>query len=166
MKTTSTLLALALGAFVCTPVFAAEEHKHDHDKKIAGPNGGRVITAVEPHLEFLVLPDRKVKITALGEDNKPTKLGAQSVSITAGERSKPTKLSFAKDGESLVSDVALPAGDDYPLVAQIKTGADAKPVLEKFTLNLSDCPECDLKEYACICDHDHDHEKGDKKKGK
>jgi len=163
MKTTSTLLAIALGAFVGNPIFAAEDHKHDHAKKIAGPNGGRVITAVEPHLEFLVLPDRKVKITALGEDNKPTKLEAQTVSVTAGDRSNPTKLSFAKEGDALVSDAALPAGDDYPLVAQIKTSADAKPVLEKFTMDFTDCPECDLKEYACICDHDHG---DDKKKGK
>jgi len=26
---------------------------------------------------------------------------------------------------------------------------------EKFTLNLSNCPDCKLAEYACICDHAH-----------
>jgi hypothetical protein len=48
-------------------IYAEDKHDHgDHDghdhgkhaKKIAGPNGGRVLTGVEPHLEFFLTKDR------------------------------------------------------------------------------------------------------------
>ena len=90
------LTALALAV----PAFAAEKD-HKHEKKDAGPNGGRVITAVEPHLEFLVTKDRKVEITALTEDLKTAKLSGQVIAVTAGDRSNPTKLEFKEDGGKL-----------------------------------------------------------------
>lgn len=143
-----------------------EDHDHDHDhaEKIAGPNGGRVFTSVEPHLEFLVTEDRKVKITALDDHNKPIAIAEQSVRVTGGDRSNPTRLSFAKEGTVLVSDAAFPAGNDFPVVVQIKPSGDAKSVMEKFNLNLVDCPTCDYLEYACTCDHSHDHDHGKGKK--
>ena len=129
-------------------------HDHgDHAKKIAGPNGGRVLTGVEPHLEFFLTEDRKVKITAVDDDGKAVDLGEQSVTVIGGSRSKPTRLSFAKDGNSLVSDKAFPDGKMLPVVVQIKAKPDAKTVTERFVLNLSDCPKCDYLEYACTCDH-------------
>jgi hypothetical protein len=134
--------------------------EHDHTEKIAGPNGGRVITAVEPHAEFLVTEDRKVQVTFLTEDNKPLAASGQTVSVIAGDRSNPTKLAFAVSGDSLLSDIALPAGNDFPTVVQIKTSPDAKAVIDRFNINLSDCPTCEYNEYACICEHaddDHDH---------
>ena len=48
-------------------------------------------------------------------------------------------------------------GNNLPVIVQIKSKPDAKTVIEKFTLNLSDCPGCDYLEYACTCDHG-DHE--------
>ncbi len=131
-----------------------KEGGDDHAAK-AGPNGGRLIMSVEPHLEFLVTDDRKVKITAVDEDDNLVPLGDQNITVIAGDRTNPTRLAFAKSGKFLVSDNALPEGNDFPLVISIK-GAGADPVLEKFNLNLSDCPTCDYKEYACICDHDED----------
>ena len=156
---------------------ADHDHDHAHDKIIAGPNGGRVLTSVEPHLEFFVNKDRTVKITALNDKNKPAKIGKQSVSIIAGERRKPTRLKFEEKDGVLVSDGKLPDGNDFPVVVQIKTSKSAKRVNEKFNLNLKDCPTCDYKEYACACDHgdhkegdghdhDHDHDHDDKKKKK
>ena len=71
-----------------------EGHGHDHSEKQSGPNGGRIITAVEPHLEFLVTKDRKVQIIAIGEDNKATALKKQSVKVFGGDRSNPTKMKF------------------------------------------------------------------------
>jgi len=146
---------------------------HDHEKAVVGPNGGKVITSVEPHLEFFVTKDRKVKITALDDDLKPVKIGRQSVKMVAGERSKPTKISFEEKDGVLVSTGTLPKGNDFPVVLQIKTRKIAKSVNEKFNLNLIDCPTCDYKEYACTCDHgdheghDHDkHEGHDHKKSK
>jgi hypothetical protein len=144
-----------------------EEHDHEHEEAAAGPNGGKVLHGVEPHLEFLVTEDRKVKITALGEDGKAIPIGDQTVSVTGGSRSNPTRMSFAKSGDVLVSDSAFPEGNDFPVVVQIKTTPDAKAAIEKFNLNLNDCPTCKYKEYACICDHGdhdgHDHD-GHKKK--
>ena len=127
---------------------------HDHETKIAGPNGGRVMMATEPHAEFLVTDDRKVKITFLEEDNKTAIApGERSITLIAGERSNPTRLKFAAAGNSLVSDTALPEGNNFPTVVQIKLTPDAKAVIEKFNLNLADCPTCELKEYACTCVH-------------
>lgn len=139
------------------------DHDHDHDGIIAGPNGGRVLTSVEPHLEFFVADDRTVRITALDDDLKATKIDKQTVKIVAGDRRKPTRLKFeVKDGV-LVSDGKLPEGNDFPIVIQIKAGKLAKSVNEKFNLNLEQCPTCKYKEYACTCDHHHHgDEDGDK----
>ena len=40
-----------------------------------------------------------------------------------------------------------------PVIVQIKAKPDAKSVVERFVLNLSDCPGCKYLEYACTCDH-------------
>ena len=154
---------------ITSSVGAAEDghdhdHDHDHDHAhegiIAGPNGGRVFTSVEPHLEFLITADRKVQFTALNDDLKPVAMEGQIIRVVGGNRSNPVRMSFTKSGDTLVSDKAFPAGNDFPVVIQIKPAADAKSVIEKFNLNLSDCPSCDNLEYACTCDHgDHsDHE--------
>lgn len=180
-----TALTAALAFALAGPAFAEEKHDEhkghdhaehkeggkddhneqdhgDHAKKIAGPNGGRVITAIEPHLEFFVTKDRKVKITAVDDEGKAVALGEQSVTVTGGSRTSPTKMSFTKDGESLISDKAFPEGNNLPVIVQIKATPDAKTVIEKFTLNLSDCPSCEHAEYACTCAHGgegkgHDH---------
>jgi hypothetical protein len=155
-----------------------EDHKdhkgHDHEKhkegehgehaKKAGPNGGRLIHSIEPHAELVVLDDRRVKVNFLDDDLKPVPAGDQVVSLMGGDRSAPFRLAFAKEGNSLLSDKAIPAGDDHPAVLQIKANADAKATIEKFHLNLSACPTCKYKEYACICEHgDHDHKETEKK---
>lgn len=159
MKTRNILAALfAATAILATPAALRAEDghdhaSHDHGKKIAGPNGGRVLTSVEPHLEFFVAADRKVKITPVDDEGKAVPLDGQSVTVIGGSRAKPTRMSFTKEGGSLVSDTAFPEGNELPVVVQIKAKPDAKTVIEKFTLNLSDCPTCEHKEYACTCDH-------------
>lgn len=160
--TTSILTALTFAACAIMPS-AAEEKDHDHEGHdhahiVAGPNGGRVIMDVEPHLEFLVNADRSVTITALDEDNKAATIGKQTVSVIAGKRTSPTRLKFEAKGGVLVSDGKLPAGNDFPVVVQIKPKKLAKKVMAKFNLNLNDCPTCDYKEYACACCHGDDHE--------
>lgn len=149
MKTTRILTLIATLALVP----ALHAHDHDHGKKEAGPNGGRVIASVEPHLEFFVTSDRKVQITFLDDDEKAIAPAEQTVTVICGDRSSPTKLSFTKTGNVLLSDNTLPEGNDIPTVVQIKTTPDAKTVLEKFNLNLDQCPTCKFKEYACICEH-------------
>lgn len=143
---------IAIATLAISPVGLAKED-HAHEKKVAGPNGGRVITSVDPHFEFLVTPDKKVKITFLDEAGKPVAPKEQTVSAVGGERANPTKLAFTKDGESLISDKALPDGNTIPIVLLVKASPDAKAVTEKFGVNLADCAECKHKEYACTCEH-------------
>lgn len=131
----------------------AEKGHEEHAEAKAGPNGGKVIHEVEPHLEFFVTKDRKVQITALGEDGKMIPIAEQSVSITGGDRANPTRMTLTKEGDVLVSDKAFPEGNDFPVVVQIKATPDAKTVIEKFNLNLNDCPTCKYQEYACTCEH-------------
>jgi hypothetical protein len=139
---------------------AEPEHKdhddhagHDHDKVIAGPNGGRVLTSIEPHAEFFVTADRKVQIAFLDDDLKPVPAADQVIKVTAGDRKSPSKLEFQKSGDVLISDVALPDGNAFPVIVQLKESADAKSVNERFNLDLNECPTCKYQEYACICDH-------------
>ena len=76
--------------------------EQDHEKVIAGPNGGRVLTVVEPHAEFLVTDDRKVQIAFVDDDIKLVPAAAQVVTVIAGDRSNPTNLSFEKKGDVLI----------------------------------------------------------------
>lgn len=154
MTNRNILSSLIAGALALILPAAAEEG-HDHAHKIAGPNGGRVITSVEPHLEFFVTKERKVKITAVDDEGKAIDLGEQSVRLTGGSRSNPTRMTFEKDGNSLVSDKAFPEGNHLPVILQITPAPDAKAVIERFNLNLDDCPGCEHLEYACTCDHEH-----------
>ncbi len=166
MKTSKTTFAASILAiaFAGAGTLIAEEKGHEghdhaehseeaHQEAMAGPNGGKVIQVVEPHLEFFVTKDRKVQITALDKDGKAVPIAEQSVKVTGGDRSNPTRMTFAKEGEVLVSDIAFPEGNDFPVVVQIKVTPDAKTVIEKFNLNLNDCPTCKHQEYACTCDH-------------
>ena len=131
------------------------EHEHRHAKKTPGPNGGRILTDVSPNLEFLVREDRKVQISALA-DAKAIPVTTQSLTLIGGDRANPTSLEFIKDGDVLVSSTTLPAGENFPVILQIKTSPTSDSIPQKFQLNLKNCPDCKYKEYACICDHGHD----------
>ena len=141
------------------------DHEHSADyvaekgesgeKKQAGPNGGRVVTVVEPAVEFFVTDDRKVRLTFVDASIKPIPAAAQVATVIAGDRSAPVKLSFVKDGDGLISEGTLPEGNNFPTVLQIKVNESAPSVIEKFNLNLDDCPTCEHKEYACVCEHEH-----------
>jgi ABC-type Zn2+ transport system substrate-binding protein/surface adhesin len=138
---------------------AAEAEKHDHDHSIkAGPTGGRLLTDVEPHVEFFVTKEKKVEIRFIDDANKVLAPDEQVITVTLGDRANPTKLTFTKDGDKLVSNAMVPDGNDYPTVVSIKTDAKAKTVNAKFNLNMTKCPTCPNAEYACTCDHDHDHD--------
>jgi hypothetical protein len=131
-----------------------DEHaEHDHHEKQAGPNGGRVITSVEPHLEFFVTEDGFVQITFFNEDDEILAPKEQTVSLIGGDRQNPVRLRFKMKGKVLLSTEALPEGNNLPMILSIKPNKTSKTVREKFTLNLSDCPTCDYKEYACTCAH-------------
>lgn len=131
-----------------------DEHTdHDHQEKQAGPNGGRLITSVEPHLEFFVTKEGFVQITFLNDAKEVVTAEDQSVSLIGGDRQNPIRLRFVKKGQELVSTEPLPEGNNLPIILSIKRDKASKTVREKFNLNLRDCPTCDYKEYACVCDH-------------
>jgi hypothetical protein len=151
MKTHRILLRFL--ALIVLGFSAATVQAHDGKKKVAGPNGGRIIATVEPRAEFFVTAERKVQITFLDRDGKAVAPAEQVVTVTAGERAAPTTLTFSRSGNSLISNAALPPGDEVPTVVQIKTTPSAKAVVEKFNVDLAKCGECKLPEYACICGH-------------
>lgn len=153
MKTTTKTLLIAATAFLTIIGGAIAGAGHDHGEKKAGPNGGRLLTTVEPQAEFLVTPDRKVKISFIGKDGKVIPATDQVVTVTSGERSAPVKLTFAKEGDVLVSDVAIPEGNMLPTIVQIKSTPDAKAEIVKFNLNMANCSGCQKAEYACTCSH-------------
>jgi hypothetical protein len=163
MKTTNvTLTAMAL----LTPFLFAEEKGHeghdhdDHSEKthadvatITGPNEGRILTSTEPHAEFFITPERKVKITFVDGNGKAISPEEATISAIGGSRSAPTRMTFAKDGDSFISDKALPEGKLVPIILQIKVAPDADNVTEKFSVDFADCPTCKHLEYACTCGH-------------
>lgn len=122
-------------------------------EKIKAPNGGRIIDTVEPHAEFLITKDKKVEVRFLDDAGKVVAPAAQTVTVTMGDRSAPTKLAFTKDGDKLVSDKVIPEGKELPVVVQIKVTPEAKSVAAKFNLNLAKCSTCEHAEYACTCAH-------------
>lgn len=139
-------LALSL-LFACAFSFVSA------DEKIAGPNGGRLLTVVEPHAEFFITAERKVQITFVDDNLRPIAPAQQSVVVTTGQRSNPTTLKFVRAGNVLLSENNLPDGNNLPAVVQIKVTPEAKTTIARFNLNVSTCPECRYTEYACICDH-------------
>ena len=146
MKTKIAIIAI-IAALVATLTFA------NAAEKLKAPNGGRTIDSVTPHAEFLITKDKKIEIRFLDDAGKVVPPAAQTITVTMGDRSAPTKLVFAQDGDKLVSDKTIPEGKELPVVVQIKTTPEAKTVSAKFNLNMAKCPTCENPEYACACAH-------------
>ncbi len=143
MKTKHLLLALAACA---TASLALGE-----DQIVAGPKGGRLL-ATEPHAtEFFVTADRKVEITFYDAALKPVPPGAQVVSVTAETATGRVVILLAPTDSALVSAQALPAGEPYRIVVQVRAEAGAKPKNFRLDLNLATCGGCQHAEYACTC---------------
>ena len=119
----------------------------------SGPNGGRLITKVSPHAEFFLTADRQIQIPFVDEAGKTVSPADQVVKVTTGQRSAPTTLTFSAQGGVLISGDAVPLGNGFPTVVQIKSTPDAKTVVERFYLNTIVCSGCNNPEYACTCGH-------------
>jgi hypothetical protein len=131
-----------------------DAHHDDQEKKEGGPNGGRIITSVDPRVEFLINDDRSVQLTFLDDESHAVAPSGQVISLISGDRSNPTMIAFIPKGNALVSTQSLPEGNAVPVVLQIKSSPSAETIREKFNANLSECPTCDYQEYACVCGHD------------
>ena len=149
MKTLHTILTFL--TIAATAVFSADDHAH---KPIPGPKGGKVLET-EPHqAEFFVQPNKKVSITFYDESMKPVAPGEQVVKVIAEAPSGKATLDFEKTSDAFVSTTALPEGDGYRIVLQIKQTADAKPKNLRIDYHTEICGECKYPEYACVCpDH-------------
>jgi hypothetical protein len=126
---------------------------HTHDMKTPGPNGGRLIASVTPNFEFLVTDDRKVKLTFVDAEAKPIDVTGAVVSLTGGDRQAPVELSFSIEENALVSSGVLPDGELVPVILTIQATPESEPVMERFNVDFATCSECQLLEYACICNH-------------
>lgn len=137
-----------------------DDHNHPHDEHHAHAEDairGRVIHSVEPHLVFFVNAERKAEISALNDAGKKAPITDQKVRLVGGDRSNPTRMNFTAHEQRLISDIAFPPGNGFPIVLMITPSPGAKMVIEKFNLNLDRCPTCSFQEYACICVHDDHH---------
>lgn len=133
-------------------------------KPIPGPKGGRILTTDAPHVEFFVQKDRTVAVSFYDKALKPVAVSGQEVSATAEAKTGKVKLDFVQKDGALVSKTALPEGDDYTVVVQVKDNASARPKNYRVLFHDEVCGECKRAEYACVCDdagkeHAHDHDK-------
>lgn len=118
----------------------------------AGPRKGRVLELEKQNAEFFVEKDKKVSIVFYDAELKNPSVGDQIVTATAEAPSGKVKLEFEKKDGQLVSKTALPEGEHYTVVVQVKATADAKPKNFRIPLDLKVCGGCSHAEYACICD--------------
>jgi len=129
-------------------------------KPIPGPKGGRILTTEAPHIEFFVEKDRTVVVSFYDKDLKPVGPGEKVVNAVAEAKTGKVKLDFEKTAAGFVSKQALPEGDDYMVVVQIRDSVVAKPKNHRVTFHDEVCGECKRAEYACICeDAGGEHEK-------
>jgi hypothetical protein len=142
---------------------SGHSHDHDHDHGdgdhqptgTPGPDGGRLIELNGRKAEFLFLEDRRIRITFLDESLNPVAGPEEaSISIVGGDRLAPFELEFSAEGNAFVSTTAVPEGRNHPVVIQFGGDGLNESVIRKFNLNLSQCPDCDYLEYACICGHE------------
>jgi hypothetical protein len=84
---------------------------------------------------------------------KPGAAGGQEIKVIAEAKTGKATLEFEKSGEAFVSKAALPEGDGYRVVVQIKNDAAAKPQNFRIDYHSEICGGCKLAEYACVCEH-------------
>ncbi len=138
-------LVIAVAAFCSVVSLIAAE------KIVGGPKGGRLLEVDGQKAEFFVTADRKVEITFYDDALKPIAPGGQVVAVTAEPKVGRTKLDLDKTATGYLSQTALPAGDPYRVVVQLRSKPDAKPQNFRVDFNLATCGECKRAEYACTC---------------
>jgi hypothetical protein len=144
MKTIRNLLLTSITLLATAVAFAA--------KPVPGPKGGKILTTEAPHAEFFVEANRTVTVTFYDKDLKPVAPGEQVVGAIAEAKTGKVKLEFEKTAVGFVSKQALPEGDDYTVVVQVRDAAGAKPKNYRVLFHDEICGECKRAEYACACD--------------
>jgi len=149
MKTihqTTLILILAL-----MPTFAGDDHPHD--KILAGPKGGRVLELGSRHAEFFVQPDKRAAVYLYDGEMKAVAPEAQEVVLIAEAPAGKSKVEFERTADGFLSKTAIPEGESYRMVLQIRETSDAKPQNFRIDYNSAVCGGCQRAEYACVCGH-------------
>lgn len=136
-------------------------------KPIPGPGGGRILTTEAPHAEFLVQQDRTVAVRFYNGKLEPLPPAGQVVTAVAEAKSGKVPLTFDQTATGFVSRRALPAGDEFIVVVQIREAAGARPKNYRVLFHDETCGDCKRAEYACTCEnspHDQHHQHAPKKK--
>lgn len=141
-KLITSLVAIAV---IVSPAIAAKNIE-------AGPRKGRILHLGETSAEFFVEPNRTISIAFYDAAKKPISPADQVIVATAEAPTGKKTLEFLKKDNLLVSTEALPEGEHYNVVVQVKETADAKPKNFRIKLDLSMCKGCSNPEYACTCD--------------
>ncbi len=125
-------------------------------KPLAGPNGGKLLPFGALQAEFVVLKERKVAVNLFDAALKPVAPSGQQAAATAQAPSGAAKLEFDQAATGFTSKSALPDGDGYILVLQLRPAPGAKPENHRIKLDLAVCGGCNRAEYACTCEgHGH-----------
>lgn len=143
-----TLLPSTLALLLTAAAAFAEE---GHDKVIPGPKGGKIVEVEGGHAEFFIQPDKKISVTFFGGDMKPLPPAEQALAAIAEAPAGKEKLEFEKTGDAFVSKTALPEGEGYRVVLQVRATADAKPQNFRIDYHAEICGGCNRAEYACVC---------------
>lgn len=144
MKLFTKIVLPVLALAFALPAYAA--------KPLAGPKGGKIVTAAAPHVEFFVTPQRNVVVSFYDKDLKPVAASGQVVSAVAEAKSGKATLAFAAKDGALVSTTPLPAGDGYRVVLQVRENANAKQQNYRVEFHGEVCEKCKRAEYACTCE--------------
>lgn len=151
MKTSSFIASLRLSFLTLAGLLIASTTAHaetDH----AGPNGGRVLPAEPQAVEFFVDAERHAVLTALdAAGNAVSAQGAQITVIAETADGRVTPELVATE-HGFRSAAPLPAATPYRVIVQVRAEPGARPQNFRLDLELHECGECKLAEYACICE--------------
>lgn len=127
---------------------------------VAGPSGGKLLDNEPPRAEFYINAEHRVEIRFFDAELKPVTPAEQTAVVIAEAPSGKVKLDLQKDGVVLTSAEALPEGDGYTIVVQLKSAPDAKNQNFRIVYHAEVCGECNRAEYACTCEHSGEDEHG------
>jgi hypothetical protein len=122
------------------------------EKAVAGPAGGRLLDTEPARAEFVINAARKGEIRFYDAALKPLAPVQQVVTVTAEPAAGRVKLEVEKTEFGFVTKEAMPAGDPYRVVVQVRATPEAKPQNFRLDLALGNCGGCQRAEYACTCE--------------
>jgi hypothetical protein len=123
------------------------------DKIVPGPKGGKLLENPSPRAEFFIDKDRKVVVTFYDDSLKMVPAGEQTATMILQPPQMRRKIEFEKKDGTLVSQSALPEGNDYAVVFQLKVKPGEPSQNFRIVADTRPCGKCKRPEYACSCGH-------------